>query len=268
MHSKVASLFSLQRRTALVTGGTANIGLAAAEILAAAGADVAISSRSIKRAEPVAQRLADQYGVKTLALALDHTSDASVETAVRVFHDWRESCDILVNNAGGGSGASISELFERDPADIRALIASNLVGPLLCCRAFARSMVSNGYGKIINFGSIAASVGRDRRIYEGTGMLGQPVDYAAAKGGVVAMTRDLAGWLGPCGVNVNAISPGGIERDHHPVFVSRYSDRTPLGRMGREPGDLEGAVLFLASRASDYINGHDLVVDGGLTVWK
>jgi NAD(P)-dependent dehydrogenase (short-subunit alcohol dehydrogenase family) len=100
-------------------------------------------------------------------------------------------------------------------------------------------------------------------------MKGQPIDYAAAKAGIIGMTRDLAGLLSPMGVHVNCISPGGFDRGKLPAgFVKDYSDRTPLGRMGRDELDLRGATLFLASRASDYVTGHNLVVDGGFSIWQ
>jgi NAD(P)-dependent dehydrogenase (short-subunit alcohol dehydrogenase family) len=100
-------------------------------------------------------------------------------------------------------------------------------------------------------------------------MRGQPVDYAAAKSGIVGLTRDLAGLLGPKGVCVNCISPGGFDRGNlPPKFVEAYSDRTPLGRMGRDGIDLKGVALFLASPASDYVTGQNLVVDGGFSIWK
>ena len=115
---------------------------------------------------------------------------------------------------------------------------------------------------------MAALMGRDRRMYERNGMKGQPIEYAAAKAGILGMTRDLAGLLSPNGICVNAISPGGFERPEMPVgFVKDYSDRTPLGRMGRDGIDLKGAVLFLASPASDYVTGLNLVVDGGFSLW-
>ncbi len=268
MHDDIRRLFGLHDRVAMVTGGSGNLGWAAATILAAAGADVAISSRDRKRAEAACVELSRLYGVATLPLELDHTETSSVDAAVETFLQWRSRCDILINNAGGGSGISVASLFERDPTDIAAMLQSNLLGPLLCCRAFGRIMAERGEGRIINLASIAGVVGRDRRVYADTDMLGQPVDYAAAKGGVIAMTRDLAGYLGPMGVNVNAISPGGFARGQHRKFVEGYADRTPLGRMGREPDDMQGAVLFLASPASSYVHGHNLVVDGGFSTWK
>jgi NAD(P)-dependent dehydrogenase (short-subunit alcohol dehydrogenase family) len=112
-------------------------------------------------------------------------------------------------------------------------------------------------------------VGRDRRMYQRNQMKGQPIDYAAAKAGIIGMTKDLAGLLTPMGICVNAISPGGFQRPtHSPGFVRDYSDRTPAGRMGRDGIDLKGAALFLASAASDYVTGHNLVVDGGFSIWQ
>ena len=129
-------------------------------------------------------------------------------------------------------------------------------------------MAGQGHGKIINIASIAGIIGRDRRMYERNEMAGQPIDYAAAKAGVIGMTLDLAGLLSPNGVGVNAISPGGFNRNLPEGFVHDYADRTPLGRMGRDGVDLKGAILFLASPASDYVTGHNLVVDGGFTSWQ
>ena len=105
-------------------------------------------------------------------------------------------------------------------------------------------------------------------MYDRSGLQGQPVDYAAAKAGVIGLTKDLAAYLSPMGVNVNCISPGGFSRDLPESFVKDYSNRTPLGRMGRDGIDLNGAVLYLASSASDYVTGHNLVVDGGFSIWQ
>ncbi len=129
-------------------------------------------------------------------------------------------------------------------------------------------MADQGSGSIINIASIAGMLGRDRRMYSHSGMDGQPVDYAAAKAGVIGMTRDLAGFLSPMGVRVNCISPGGFERGQPEAFIEAYCDSTPMGRMGRDGVDMKGTVLFLASSASDYITGQNIVVDGGFSIWK
>ena len=124
-------------------------------------------------------------------------------------------------------------------------------------------------GRIINIASIAGIVGRDRRMYHRAGKTEQPADYAAAKGGIIALTRDLAAVMAPYGVNVNCISPGGFDKGDLPEeFVRLYSDRTPLARMGRFGQDIAGAALFLAGDGSGYITGHNLVVDGGFSVWQ
>ena len=268
MHNEITNMFDLSNQVALVIGGARHLGFDMASIFAAAGGNVIITSRSQTNAEQAAQQLKDKYAVETLGLALDHTNPDQVAKAAQRAKDWHGHIDILVNNAGGGSGQGPSRLFERSPQDSADLIANNLTGPLHCCREVGRIMAQQGHGKIINIASISGIVGRDRRMYDASAMQGQPIDYAAAKAGVIGMTKDLAAYLAPMGVYVNCISPGGFNRDLPETFVKDYSDRTPLGRMGRDGIDLKGAALFLASPASDYIVGHNLIVDGGFSIWQ
>jgi NAD(P)-dependent dehydrogenase (short-subunit alcohol dehydrogenase family) len=268
MHAEIEKLFELTGRVALITGGAVNLGRDAANVLAAAGCDLIITSRDAERASRAAGEIKSQYGRDVLPLALDQSDAAQVAQVVERGHAWRGRIDILVNNAGGGSNKGAAQLFERDPADIARMIEVNLTGALYCCREVGRVMAARRQGKIINIASIAGIVGRDRRMYQRNDMPGQPIDYAAAKAGVIGMTRDLAGLLSPMGIQVNAISPGGFNRNLPEGFVRDYSDRTPLGRMGRDHIDLNGAILFLASPASDYVTGHNLVVDGGFSIWQ
>jgi gluconate 5-dehydrogenase len=261
-------MFQLCGKVAVVVGGARHLGYDMAEILAEAGCDLAITSRTAEKAEAAAAKLQEQYGREVISEALDVRDHAQVETFARKAFAWKGHVDVLVNNAGGNMSRSPAHLFERAPEDMVDLIATNLIGTLFCCKAFGKLMADQGHGKIINIASIAGLVGRDRRMYQRNGMLGQPIDYAAAKAGVIGMTRDLAGLLSPMGVYVNAISPGGFgPRELPPGFVADYSDRTPLGRMGRDGVDLKGAALFLASPASNYVTGHNLVVDGGFCLW-
>ncbi|HUV08263.1 MAG TPA: SDR family oxidoreductase, partial [Spirochaetia bacterium] len=177
--------------------------------------------------------------------------------------------DVLVNNAGGGSGAGECNLLKRKPEDAAGLISTNLIGALFCCQEVSRFMIERGSGKIINIASVAGLVGRDRKMYQRNKKSEQPIDYAASKAGVIGMTRDLAGLLSPSGIYVNAISPGGFDKGELPEgFVRDYAAETPLGRMGKLEQDIKGAILFLASSASDYVTGHNLVVDGGFSIWK
>lgn len=268
---EMTMLFNLAGRTALITGGSSVLGTEAAQILAAAGANIAITSRRLEKSAVVAKQLEEKYGVKTLALEMNQCDSKQVKEAAKKFGQWEPQLDILVNNAGGGSGNSIARLFERAPNEIAQSIETNLTGVIYCCREFGQLLGTHTGSKIINIASIAGLVGRDRRMYEQAGMNGQPVDYAAAKAGIIGLTRDLAAYLAPKGICVNSISPGGFtgsERNHSPAFVAAYSNRTPLGRMGRDGKDLQGSILFLASPASDYITGHNLVVDGGFSIWQ
>jgi NAD(P)-dependent dehydrogenase (short-subunit alcohol dehydrogenase family) len=261
-------MFRLEGKVAAVVGGSRHLGYDIAEILAEAGCDLAITSRTAENAAAAAEKLRKQFGRDVYSQSLDVRDFAQVDAFAKQSFAWKGHVDILVNNAGGNMSRSPAHLFERPPEDMVDLINTNLVGSLFCCKAFGKLMADQGHGKIINIASIAGLVGRDRRMYTKNSMLGQPVDYAAAKAGVIGMTRDLAGLLSPMGVLVNVISPGGFgPRDIPPGFVADYSDRTPLGRMGRDGVDLKGAALFLASPASDYVTGHNLVVDGGFCLW-
>ena len=261
-------MFRLDGKVAVVTGGARNLGFDVAEILAEAGCHLAITSRSRENAETAGQTLSERFGRETLSRQLDVRDYAQVDALANAVLAWKGRVDILVNNAGGTPKCSSGHLFERTPEEIEELISVNLLGTIFCCKAFGKIMADQGRGKIINIASMAGLIGRDRRMYERNAMSGQPVEYAAAKAGIIGLTRDLAGLLSPRGVYVNAISPGGFgPRQLPPGFVKDYTDRTPLGRMGRDGVDLKGAALFLASPASDYVTGHNLVADGGFSMW-
>lgn len=267
MHDEINKMFDLSGKVAVITGGARHLGYDAACILAAAGCAVAITSRRLEQAQKSAEQIRRDFSVEVLPQQLDQIEYQEVAKLARTVNEWKGSVDILVNNAGGEFGESARRLLERDPHDIAGMIALNLTGVAYCCREFGQTMVKQRSGKIINIASIAGMLGRDRRMYERTGLKGQPVDYAAAKAGVIGLTMDLAGYLSPMGVYVNAISPGGFDQGEPERFVKEYSDRTPMGRMGRYGIDLKGAILFLASPASDYVTGTNLVVDGGFSIW-
>jgi len=265
----ISDMFNLAGQVALITGGARHLGFDMADVLAEAGCDLVITSRQLAHAAAAADRLRARHNRDVLPLAVDVADPAQVKALAGQAAAWKGHVDILINNAGGSPGSG-GNLFERKPEEIRELLGVNLFGTLYCCQELGRLMVQQGRGKIINIASVAALVGRDRRMYARLNMRGQPVDYAAAKGGIVGLTRDLAALLAPHGVWVNCLSPGGFARENlSPEFIRAYSDRTPLGRMGRQGSvDLKGAALFLASPASDYVTGHNLVVDGGFSIWQ
>lgn len=265
----VLESFRLDGKVGIVTGAHAWLGYDMSCALAEAGCYVIVTSRDVSKAEETAEKIRAEYNVDTLGVAMDQRFYDQVKHMAEMAHAWRGHIDILINNAGGGSGKSEGHLHKRHPEDEIDLIAVNLTGVLFCCKEVSRFMVKQGHGKIINIASAAGLLGRDRRMYERSGMKGQPIDYAAAKAGVIGMTRDLAGLLSPHGVCVNAISPGGFEKGDLPEqFTKEFADEVMLGRWGKMGVDLKGAALFLASAASDYVTGHNLVVDGGFSVWK
>lgn len=263
----VKDMFNLQGKVAVIIGGARDLGYDMAEILADAGCNLLITSRSQESADVAVEKLTYDYDVDVMGSGLDITDHKQVHALADKAKQWHGNVDILINNAGGGLGLLPTNLFDRKPEHITQLINTNLTGVLFSCQAFGRIMVDQQSGSIINIASIAGMVGRDRRMYEIGSLSEQPIDYAAAKAGVIGMTKDLAGFMSPFGVRVNAISPGGFERGQPQAFIDAYNDRTPIGRMGKDGFDLKGAALFLASSASEYVTGHNLVVDGGFTIW-
>ncbi len=267
--SKVHQLFQLKDKVAVITGGASGLGRDMAEALAEFGCRVVITSRQKERANAAAQELSGKTGAQIVGLALDQRDYCSCEALMKQVHDRFGRIDILINNAGGGSGAGECNFLMRDPQNIQNMIDTNLTGALFCCKAACVYMAEQKSGTVINLGSIAGIVGRDRSMYHKANKMEQPVEYAAAKGGVIAMTRDLAAFMAPYGVTVNSISPGGFDKGElTQAFIDGYSQRTPLGHMGRMGCDLLGVVVFLASDAAAYITGQNIVVDGGFSVCK
>ena len=262
-------MFDLTGKVAVVTGGHAWLGHDMAVALAEAGCSIIITSRDAKKASRIAQEIAVEYGIDGLGIGMDQCEYAQVCEMARQAYSWKDRIDILINNAGGGSGASEGNFFRRPPEAMEALIRTNLLGTLYCCQQVGQYMAEQRSGSIISIASIAGLVGRDRSMYRSTGLMEQPIDYAASKGGVIAMTRDLAAFMAPYSVRVNCISPGGFDKGNlPPAFTQVYGKATALGRMGRMGEEIMGAALYLASAASGYVTGHNLVVDGGFSIWK
>ncbi|MSV28635.1 MAG: SDR family oxidoreductase [Bryobacterales bacterium] len=266
----VWELFKLDGKVAVVTGAARNLGYDMALALAEAGADLVITSRRLAEARAAADRIRGATGRGVLPVEMEVTVETQVEQMVETALAEYGRIDILVNNAGNVAKSTP----ETAPFERRALeawsevVAVNLTGVFLCSKhVVARAMKPARSGNIINIASTAGVVGKDRRQYWDTGMGGATLDYHAAKGGVISMTRDMAAYLAPDGIRANCISPGGFWRNQPPQFVERYNANVPMGRMGQDGKELKGAVVFLASEASSYVTGHNLVVDGGLTAW-
>lgn len=242
--------FALHGRTAIVTGGGQGIGQALALALAEAGADVAVLDVNPLTAQGVAKEVL-ALGRRSLAIEANVTSPGDVERAIATILDAWGRLDIGVNNAGIGAWAD-AEAMSEETWD--RVIAVNLKGVFLCAQAEGQVMLRQGYGKIINTASMSARIVNRPQ---------NQVGYNASKAGVVQLTKSLAAEWAARGVRVNCISPGYTRMAH---LVPGWLKDIPMGRMA-EVGDLQGAVVYLASEASDYVTGHDLVIDGGFTLW-
>jgi NAD(P)-dependent dehydrogenase (short-subunit alcohol dehydrogenase family) len=258
-------LFDLTGRVAVITGGAGHVGRTMARALADRGAQVALVDRAQDSLERAAAET-PQARLATYACNLQDEDERS-ELADRIRAELGRA-DVLVNNAAfvGDSRLTgwVVPFAEQTIDTWRQALEVNLTAPFHLAQLFHPMLAASGHGSIINIGSIYGMLGPDMALYEGTSM-GNPAAYAASKGGLVQLTRWLATTLAP-DVRVNCITPGGVERGQPEAFAARYVARTPLRRMARE-SDFAGAAVFLASDASAYVTGQNLVVDGGWSAW-
>jgi 2-deoxy-D-gluconate 3-dehydrogenase len=252
-----SNLFDLTSKVAIITGGNTGIGLGMARGLADAGATLVIADRNSDNAAPAKNEL-EKAGHPVLALTVDVTDAASVAKMVTATLSAFGRIDILVNNAGISISAPIEEMAL---ADWQKVIDVNMTAPFICAQAVHPAMKAADGGKIINIASVLATLGA-----------GQAANYAASKGGILQFTRALATAWAADNIQSNAILPGWIETDLtkrakeiRPELHDRILARVPAQRWGA-PDDLAGAAVFLASAASDFVNGAALTVDGGFSI--
>jgi len=249
-------LFDLAGRVAIVTGGSIGLGRQMAQGLAEMGANLVLCARKKDRCEQAAEELR-RLGVQTLALGCDVRNPDQVKAVVEETLSRFQKIDILINNAGTSWGASVEEMQLEH---WNKVIETNLTASFLFSQAVGRFMVSQRQGKIINIASVAGLRGAPPEL--------QAIGYHASKGGVIALTKDLACKWGPHNIQVNAIAPGWFPTHMSAVVIERNKEtllkRVPLGRFGGED-DLKGVAVFLASRASDYVTGQTIYVDGGFS---
>ena len=274
MMSSYRNLFALDGRVAIVTGGLGILGRHFCRALADFGANVVVADLDRDAAAEYADELTDATGVPCIGLGCNVADEQSVEVLVQEAVERFGGIHILHNNAATKSDnlpAFFAPVEDYSLEEWRKIMNVNLDGMFLMARTVGKRMISQGTsGSIIQTGSIYGYLGADRRIYAESEYLGvrinTPPVYAASKAGVAGLSRYLATEWAQHGIRVNTLVPGGVESGQNDAFVSRYSDRVPLGRMGAAE-DLVGAVIYLASDASRYVTGQSLFVDGGLSAW-
>lgn len=264
--------FDLSGRTAIVTGAAGLLGRRHCHALAEAGARVIAADRNLTDS----LRVAEEIGRGAVGLAVDVTDADSIKKLLGDAAGASGGVDILVNNAAindmfeNPAAALDLSRFENYPLEMwRQSLDVNVTGVFLCSQIIGSAMAELGKGSIINIGSTYGVVAPDQSLYldpEGQQRFFKSAVYPTTKGAVLAFTRFLAAYWARSGVRVNALSPGGVENGQDDFFISEYSRRTPLGRMAN-PTDFEGALVFLASDASAYVTGANLLVDGGFTIW-
>ncbi len=266
------SLFSLNGKVAVVTGALGLIGREHCKALAEAGAHVVVADLDDRSCRLFAAELSPE----SVGIAVNITDKESVIRLKDKTLDTFGRIDILVNNAAINdqfenpkTTADLSR-FENYPVDLfRKSLDVNVTGTFLCSQILGTEMAKQGKGSIINIASTYGMNGPDQSIYvrpDDSQPFFKPPAYTASKGAVIAFTRFLSAYWGKSGVRVNTLTPGGVENGQDEYFIGNYSKKTQLGRMA-SPKDYRGAIVFLASDASSYMTGANLIVDGGWTAW-
>jgi 2-deoxy-D-gluconate 3-dehydrogenase len=269
--------FKLDGRVAIVTGGVGLLGVEFCRPLAQAGAAGGVLDLNTEKCTAVADSLT-QAGCRALAAPTDITNPQSVNATLQKVMDAFGRVDILVNSAAldpkfdpdaAAQGIAPGSFEDYPLEQWNAALNVNLTGMFLVTQAVSRQMVAQGKkGSIINICSTYGLNGPDQRIYikDGKRVAYKPVYYTTTKAGVLGFTKYLAAYYAGTEIRVNALTPGGVFNNHEDYFVQNYSAKTILGRMAKKD-EMNGALLFLASDASSYMTGNNVVVDGGWTAW-
>lgn len=275
---KIQEKFDLTGRAAIVTGGVGLLGMEFCRTLAEAGAAVAVVDLNAEKCAASATDLT-HAGYRALGVPTDITRPESVNAMVKTVVEAFGRIDILVNSAAldpkfdpdaVAKGIAPGKFEEYPLEQWNAALNVNLTGAFLVTQAVAKQMVAQGKkGSIINICSTYGLNGPDQRIYrkpDGSQLAFKPIYYTVTKAGIVGFTKYLAAYYMETEIRVNMLTPGGVYNNHDETFVKNYSAKTILGRMARKD-EMNGALLFLASDASSYMTGSNLVVDGGWTAW-
>ncbi len=262
--------FSVKGKIIIITGALGLLGSTYGEIFSQEGANVVIVDLDDGLCNQKAEENAQKYGTESLGIGCDMANKEEVERMVKKVVSKYGRIDVLINNAAIQTECFFAPFEEYSVEDWDKVMSVNVSGMFLGSQAVVKEMKKKENGSIINIASIYGIVSPDQRIYEGTIYRGKqintPLVYSTSKGAVISLTHYLATYLAKYGIRVNVVTPGGVYSGQNKIFVKKYSERCPLGRMAK-PEEIFNAVYFLASDASSYVTGHNLIVDGGWTIW-
>jgi gluconate 5-dehydrogenase len=260
MHQDLESMFDLSGKAAIVTGVSRGLGVSFARGLAKAGCDLTVAARGLGPLKKVAEDL-ERYGVRVLSLETDVTRAGDIEAMVKETLGAFGKIDVLVNNAGIAAVVGAEDMSE---AQWQSVLDTNVKGLFFCAQSVGRHMLKQGHGKIINIASMYGLAGSSYV---------PQASYVASKSAVLGLTRELAVEWGPRGIQTVALAPGFFRSDQtiwafeqNKELGEKLLAKVPMGRMGKLE-ELEGTIVYLASSASDYMNGQALILDGGFLSW-
>lgn len=267
MAVKITDLFDLSGKIIVLTGAAGNLGSQYVDGLSQAGANVVLADMNYSDCIRIEKNIRTKYDVDPLSVNLDLTNKKSISNLVSKVVKKYSKIDVLINNAAYQGTDKIRKTpFEKlSLNDWNKAVSVNLTGIFLLCQQVGAIMKKQKHGNIINIGSTYGLVAPDQRIYGNSGQ-NAGAFYSATKSAVINLTRHLASYWANTGIRVNTLSPGGVERNQTRDFITNYSNKTMLGRMARKD-EYVGAIIFLASDASSYMTGSNLIIDGGWTAW-
>jgi NAD(P)-dependent dehydrogenase (short-subunit alcohol dehydrogenase family) len=263
----IHKLFDLSDKVIIITGAAGLLGTQYAYGLSHAGANVVLADIDLKKCKFTEKQIKKKFSTNPMSIKLDLTNNESILSMTSTVIKKYSKIDVLINNAAYQGNSKIrSSGFENLELETwNQAIDVNLTGVFLCCQSIGKQMIKQKSGNIINIASTYGLVGPDQRIYGKSGQ-NSAIFYAATKSAILNLTRYLATYWEGKGIRVNTFSPGGVENNQDPNFIKKYSKKTPLGRMAKK-NEYVGSMIFLASDASSYMTGSNLIVDGGWTAW-
>ncbi len=260
------NIFDISGKVALVSGGAGLLGKQFSKVLAEYGATVVLTDFDINQCKNIVEELANE---NIIPLKLDVTSKSEWQSVSQKIFDEHKSIDILVNCAAYTNKTktdSFDNTFENTTLESwNQMLNVNLTGSFLGCQSVAKFMKQSNSGSIINIASLYGVVSPNHKMYPGTGIV-QPVAYTVSKHGVIGLTKYAATWFAEQGIRVNSITPGGIQDGQSDLFLEKFAQLSPNGRMTKKE-ELNGALIYLASDASSSVVGQNIIVDGGWTSW-